>query len=240
MKFINNTKASSRIGYVVKSDPRDPQSFIYADASDTKVLGIVTESVPFRAECEIQTTGTATVFVSGGVTRGSIVRNQKSTDQISKGQTKMAKDGDAPYLQIGYATESGKGLVKCSLRFNYQYSDSDTITWDDITGKPTTFPPSSHTHLFSEIGTPSSRVVTDTTTELTTDNMIVCNKATSMTVNLLPATGSNRIRQIASINNVVTVDGDGSDTISGQTTQVLNGGDCMVIKDYASGKWLIL
>lgn len=96
-----------------------------------------------------------------------------------------------------------------------------------------------HASAFQLIG--ATRIVTATTTELTTDGLIVCNKATAMTVNLLAATGSNRVRQIANINDgPVTVDGNAGDTINGETTQVINNGDTIVIKDYASGKWIII
>jgi len=99
----------------------------------------------------------------------------------------------------------------------------------------------SHTHTADGVANPSSRVVTATTTELTTDAMIVCNKTTAMTVNLLAATGSNRIRQIANINlGTITVTPDGADTISGETSQLIYNGACMDIKDYAANKWIIL
>ena len=96
-----------------------------------------------------------------------------------------------------------------------------------------------HASAFQLVGT--TRVVTVSTTELTTDGLIVCNKATAMTVTLLAATGSNRVRQIASINDgAVTVDANGAETINGETTQVLGNGDCMDIRDYATGKWVII
>ena len=86
-----------------------------------------------------------------------------------------------------------------------------------------------------------SRVVTDTTTELTTDGSIICNKATAMTVNLLAATGSNRIRDIANINDgAVTVTPDGADIINGESSQIVYKNSCMVIKDYAANKWIII
>ena len=89
------------------------------------------------------------------------------------------------------------------------------------------------------IGT--TRVVTNTTTELTNDGLIVCNKATAMTVNLLAATGSNRELQIGSINDgVITVTPNGSDKINGEVSQSLYNGSCMVIKDYAANKWIII
>ena len=98
-----------------------------------------------------------------------------------------------------------------------------------------------HTHTADGVANPSSRVVTATTTELTTDGLIVCNKTTAMTVNLLAATGSDRIRQVASINDgVITVTPDGADTIDGEVTQSIYNGSCMVIKDYAANKWIII
>ena len=89
-----------------------------------------------------------------------------------------------------------------------------------------------------EIGT--VRVVTNTTTELVDDELIICNKATVMTVNLLAATGSRRELKISSINDgVVTVTPNGADTINGEVSQAIYNGSCMVIEDYAVNKWLI-
>jgi hypothetical protein len=87
----------------------------------------------------------------------------------------------------------------------------------------------------------TTRITAITTTELTTDSMIICDSLTAITVNLLPATGSNRIRQIANINiGIVTVDGDGGDTINGELNQLLYQGSCMDIKDYVTGKFVII
>ena len=84
------------------------------------------------------------------------------------------------------------------------------------------------------------RIVTNTTTELADDGLIVCDRATAMTVNLLAATGSKRTLEIGSINNgVVTVTPNGADTINGEVTQSVYNGSCMVIKDYAANKWII-
>ena len=96
-----------------------------------------------------------------------------------------------------------------------------------------------HASAFQLIGT--TRVVTATTTELSGDGLIVCNKTTAMTVNLLAATGSNRELQIGSINDgVVTVTPNGADTIDGEVSQLLYKNSCMVIKDYAANKWIII
>jgi hypothetical protein len=96
-----------------------------------------------------------------------------------------------------------------------------------------------HASAFQKVGT--TRIVIDSYTEFLEDGMIICNKATAMTVTLLAATGGKRVLQIASINDgVVTITPDGADTINGEITQSLNNGDCMDIKDYASGKWVII
>ena len=84
------------------------------------------------------------------------------------------------------------------------------------------------------------RVVTNTTTELADDGLIVCDRATAMTVNLLAATGSKRTLEISNINSgIVTVTPNGADTINGEVTQSVYNGSCMVIKDYAANKWII-
>jgi hypothetical protein len=73
------------------------------------------------------------------------------------------------------------------------------------------------------------------------DTVIVCNKATAMTVTLPAATGLGKLYHIKSINTgVVTVDGNGADTIDGQTTQALNQWDALQIVDYAPNAWAIL
>jgi hypothetical protein len=87
----------------------------------------------------------------------------------------------------------------------------------------------------------AKRTETSTYTETAGDHLIVCDKGTVMTVNLLPATGSGRVRIIKSINTgAVTVDGDSGDTIDGATTQVMAQWDSMQIVDYAAGKWVII
>ena len=39
---------------------------------------------------------------------------------------------------------------------------------------------------------------------------------------------------------LVTVDANGSETINGEITQELNNGEAITIKDYETGKWVIL
>lgn len=97
-----------------------------------------------------------------------------------------------------------------------------------------------NTVAWSDVGNPPSRIVTDDTTELTTDYNITCNKATAMEVTLLAATGSNRVREIANIGvGDVTVTSDGTDTIDDETSQTVSWWENMVIHDYELGKWKI-
>ena len=92
---------------------------------------------------------------------------------------------------------------------------------------------------FQSVG--NVRIVTATTTEIAEDGLIVCNKAIAMVVNLLAASGSKRLLEIASINDgPVTVTPNGADTINGEATQIVYKNSCMVIKDYAANKWIII
>jgi len=65
---------------------------------------------------------------------------------------------------------------------------------------------------------------TDDYTATTDDNVILCNKATAMTITLPAATdNTNRVYNIKNINvGEVTVDGNGAEEIDGATTAVLS------------------
>jgi hypothetical protein len=82
--------------------------------------------------------------------------------------------------------------------------------------------------------------VTDTYNILTNDSTIVCNKTTAFTVTLPTAV----VGQIFNIKNigvgVVTVDGAGSDTIDGETTQTLSQWDCLKIQCSSANTWIII
>jgi hypothetical protein len=212
MRLINNTKSTSRIGTVVKIDPRDPKSFILADTTDTKVLGIVAESVEYRKPCEVITYGAAKVFVQGNVRRGDTIRYRKSTDGISAGNCAVAKTGDAPYLQIGTALESGRGLVNCELNFSY-------ISSGEIQSSIVTITSSSYS-----VGA--------------SDSLIICNSTSAIAITLPSATGTGRVIQIANINTgLVTVSGG---TINGETSQEIYEDNCMDVRDYGSNTWVII
>jgi len=82
---------------------------------------------------------------------------------------------------------------------------------------------------------------TDTYIATTDDDVIVCNKETAMTVTLPVASGGGRRFIIKNIGaGIVTVDGDSSDTIDGETTQALSQWSSMQVVDYAANKWVIV
>jgi hypothetical protein len=84
-------------------------------------------------------------------------------------------------------------------------------------------------------------VKTDTYTATSDDNVIVCNKASAMTINLPAATGTGREYIIKNINTgLVTIDGNGSETIDGSTTASIMQWESAQIVDYSSGAWIII
>jgi len=83
-------------------------------------------------------------------------------------------------------------------------------------------------------------IYTDTQTLDTTNYIVICNKATAMTINLPAATGSKKLYEIENKGlGVVTVDGNGADTIDGESTQELSQYEAITIVDYAAGLWAI-
>ena len=71
---------------------------------------------------------------------------------------------------------------------------------------------------------------TDTYTADATDQIIICNKGSAMTINLPTAVGYTGILTIKAIGvGAVTVDGNASETIDGETTQILGQYDCIDI-----------
>lgn len=134
MLLTNHTGETSKIGHTVIIDPNDSQSFIYSSPNSTNIVGVICESVPKYAVCEIATSGTTKVYVYERVAQGSIIRAQKSTDNISRGTCKTRQSSDASYFQIGTALESGKGLIKCALNLSYNGSRGGVANGTYIVG----------------------------------------------------------------------------------------------------------
>ena len=92
---------------------------------------------------------------------------------------------------------------------------------------------------------PDRMQVTTTTlatyTLSTSNDLLICNRATAVTVNLPAATGSKKVYNIKNINTgTVTVTPNGVETVDGETTQSLYQYESMTVVDNASGTWVIL
>ena len=216
LELINKTGSNSRIGYAVSLDPNDNQSFIYAPKGSTKIVGIVTQSVPYRSKCKIATQGDrANVYVSGNAVKDNIIRLSKGADRASLGASVIAKTGDAPYLRIGTALSNGNGLIPIILELTYEPS----LTSTSGIVIPTAFP---YTVGIS-------------------DTLIVVDSAVATVVNLPAAVGLGREIKIASIGvGEVTVTPNGTDEIDGDATQPVNQWETIDIVDYATANWKIV
>jgi hypothetical protein len=119
-KLKNNTGGSSKIGYLVKADPKNAGFFVYVDANPTDVFGVVQESVPNGQPCSVSTMGSSacSVYVSGTIVKGGGIRAAKTSE--GKAMCLPIKQTDAPYYNIGTALTSGSnGLIQCLLNFYY-------------------------------------------------------------------------------------------------------------------------
>ena len=115
VRLKNNTKESCKKGFCVVIDTSDKNAFVYAPADSSTIIGIISETVPYRSQCDIITSGEASVYVNSNVKKGDIIRARKGTDNIPAGSCKVAQTTDTPFFWIGTALEAGKGLVRCQL-----------------------------------------------------------------------------------------------------------------------------
>ena len=83
-------------------------------------------------------------------------------------------------------------------------------------------------------------LVTDTYTILTADATIICNKETPFTVTL-PATVVGKIFLIKNIGEgLVTIDGQGYDTIDDEPSQIMRTYEAITVQCYAANSWGII
>jgi hypothetical protein len=126
-----------------------------------------------------------------------------------------APDAGAANTARLFARDDGAGVTQLCVRYNG--GDVLPLAWDNIVTKTADY------------------------TATANDKTIVCNKATAMTITLPAATGSGRKFEIANIGaGVVTVDGNASETINGETTQALDQWSAIQVKDYVAGGWVIV
>jgi len=134
-------------------------------------------------------------------------------------------------------TDQPGGIVGDVLSENQAISDLAELFAGSLPNETLSFPPA--------FGLATSYVTfviaTATYTATVNDDLIVCNRTTAMTINLPAATGTGKRYSIANVNTgAVTVDGLLSETINGDTTQLVDQWACMDIIDYALGKWVII
>jgi hypothetical protein len=85
------------------------------------------------------------------------------------------------------------------------------------------------------------RTITAADTAETTDDLVVCNKATAMVFTLLEATGSGAPITVCSINTgVITIDVTAGGTIDGGLTKTLNQWNSVDLVDISAGMWKIV
>lgn len=151
---------------------------------------------------------------------------------------KADSSGNLNVLPSGTTVTLGGGAagVDYILQFNGETNDG-VITWME----------DEDYFKFSDcLRTEGGRKVNTTTQTgtyavLAGDEAVICNSATAFTVTLPAAAGSGRKLYIKNINTGdITVDGDSSDTIDGETTQVLSQWDSVQIIDYAANAWVIV
>ena len=74
-----------------------------------------------------------------------------------------------------------------------------------------------------------------------TDEAVICDSGSPLTVTLPQATGSGRKLYVKNVNaGAVSVMPFTADTIDGQLVKHLNQWDCITVVDYASSKWAVL
>ena len=110
----NGTKGTSQIGRMVKVSKRDGY-FEMAGVGDDPI-GVISESVPVNAPCVIVTNGETLVYMHKRVLSGGEIRFQRANDGAPKGSG-MPVGTEEGLLVIGYAVETGKGLVRCTVIF---------------------------------------------------------------------------------------------------------------------------
>jgi hypothetical protein len=117
-------------------------------------------------------------------------------------------------------------------------ADADNILITDGSGYYTG---NSVEDALHELGGENCVVVTSAYVPTKWDRIVVCNSTTAFTVTLPIATGSGKKYSISNVNTgVITVDGNGSETINGELTQLVDRWACLQVVDYSTGLWTII
>ena len=158
---------------------------------------------------------TALVHVNGPASTSTYI---KITNATTSGTT--STDG----LNIGIDS-SANAEIRCYENTNLNIFTNNTQRMTILSGGNVGIATTSPVSTFENNGSQGAKftTVTDTTTLDATHNIVYCNKATAMTINLPAASGcSGRIYTVKNINDgIVTIDGNASETIDGELTKDL-------------------
>lgn len=128
-----------------------------------------------------------------------------------------------PTLRAGEVGIETDGLTSGDIR--YKIGDGSTA-WADL--------PYAQQERYKRVTN-----VATTYTVAAQDQVIIGNSGSGFTITLPPATGSGRVVEIHNKNTgTVTVDGDGSETISGSANYTLAQWETSKVIDIASGVWV--
>lgn len=133
MKVINASGNSSIAGRLVKVNPVQKNSFALLGSNEQQMLGVCAQTgISNGMPCEIQTSGTALVFVNGNCKQGDIIRSLISGDSGTRGTARVLSLSDQIYLKIGTALTSGyNALIAVSLSSEYIQVSSVTPGSED-------------------------------------------------------------------------------------------------------------
>jgi hypothetical protein len=72
--------------------------------------------------------------VNGNINKGDTLRSRLSSDGSANGVAFRANSSTPPFLQIGTALESGRGLIKCNIGIYYFGGGGSNPEIDTIDG----------------------------------------------------------------------------------------------------------
>jgi len=126
----NGTKGTSQIGYLAKISDKD--GYFEVAGIDDDPIGVISQSVPPNADCEIITYGETLIYMHKRVRAGSYIRQQDNDDGAVKG-TCVPYVPKARVNVVAQALESGRGLVRCLFKLNFY--NAPICSREDVSGE---------------------------------------------------------------------------------------------------------
>lgn len=238
----------------------DTNIYLY-DSTDSGSVGIIGVSQDFSEFAFILVyeidTGEINISAGGGVNISTQGTGGVTQDALTLAYKGIGDGSDNDGVRLSFQHRSDAGLLGTSYTAGYidciqtdategsmdsylafgGYTAGATGEWLKLDG--------TNIEAKSTLKTSSGRVgkittVADTYVILISDETIICNKATDFTVTL-PTTTVGQIFTIKNINTgTVTLNGNGSDTIDGETSQEIQQWESIKLQCYAANKWVIL